>query len=140
MKTRNGFVSNSSSSSFIIAINNKNNKPCKLCGRKDKDFLNFLVDRCENDPEYNGEPTEIVALSAEEVKKYWQNNVSTYFGDKGHDLTKKVFKSINDAVKKKKEVVFFNVSYHNSEVNEELYVQLCAGNVEKIWSDHDNDI
>jgi len=40
MKTRNGFVSNSSSSSFIIAI--KSGDVCPHCGRKDPDILDFM--------------------------------------------------------------------------------------------------
>ena len=40
MKTRNGFVSNSSSSSFVIAV--KESVPCKHCGRKDPDILDLL--------------------------------------------------------------------------------------------------
>jgi len=40
MKTRNGFVSNSSSSSFIIAV--KVNNPCPHCHRKDDDFLDMI--------------------------------------------------------------------------------------------------
>ncbi len=41
MKTRYGFVSNSSSSSFIVAFKNINT-PCPHCGRKDPDFLDLL--------------------------------------------------------------------------------------------------
>jgi len=40
MKTRNRFVSNSSSSSFIIAI--KSGDVCLHCGRKDPDILDFM--------------------------------------------------------------------------------------------------
>ena len=41
MKIRNGFVSNSSSSSYIIALRN-NNKPCPHCGRKDPNLLDMI--------------------------------------------------------------------------------------------------
>lgn len=40
MKIRNGFVSNSSSSSYIIAF--KMGDPCEHCGRKDPDVLSFI--------------------------------------------------------------------------------------------------
>jgi len=40
VKTRNGFVSNSSSSSFIIAI--KSGDVCPHCGRKDPDILDLM--------------------------------------------------------------------------------------------------
>jgi chaperonin cofactor prefoldin len=42
MKTRNGFVSNSSSSSFVIAVPTKTKK-CKCCHRSDAVFLQLLV-------------------------------------------------------------------------------------------------
>ena len=41
MKTRYGFVSNSSSTNFIVAFKNIN-IPCPHCGRKDPDFLDLL--------------------------------------------------------------------------------------------------
>ncbi|GAF80422.1 unnamed protein product, partial [marine sediment metagenome] len=41
MKQRNGFVSNSSSSSFIIAIK-KQPEACQHCGRSDLDFIQLI--------------------------------------------------------------------------------------------------
>jgi len=56
MKIRNGFVSNSSSSSFIIGFDNSKNIPCPHCGRKDPD----LIDRIRASEYANsGEATEI---------------------------------------------------------------------------------
>lgn len=40
MKSRTGFVSNSSSSSYIVAF--KSAEPCPHCGRRDPDFLEML--------------------------------------------------------------------------------------------------
>jgi hypothetical protein len=45
MKTRNGFVSNSSSTSFVIAY--KNGEPCPHCGRSDPDWADFFKEKSE---------------------------------------------------------------------------------------------
>ena len=42
MKIRNGFVSNSSSSSFVIAF--KKTEPCPHCKRKDPDIIQIISD------------------------------------------------------------------------------------------------
>jgi hypothetical protein len=47
MKIRKGFISNSSSSSFIVAFKNKINK-CEHCGRSDPDFISEYIERSSN--------------------------------------------------------------------------------------------
>ena len=42
MKSRKSLVSNSSSSSFIIAFAQNESCPCPTCGRKDPDLLEFI--------------------------------------------------------------------------------------------------
>ena len=48
MKTRNGFISNSSSSSFIILYKKQDNEVCPMCGRKNEDFLD-MIEESDND-------------------------------------------------------------------------------------------
>lgn len=87
MKIRNGFVSNSSSSSFIIALPTKTK--CKHCGKKNEDMLWVIHDilktvyekeNCDgaNLPKYGGVAEYLITSMAEEVKSlkkdiYWCN-------------------------------------------------------------------
>ena len=65
MKIRNGFVSNSSSSSFIIAWKNLEKEPCKYCGRSYPTIsMDTLKELCEKD--YSGS-TEIMAENYDEL-------------------------------------------------------------------------
>jgi hypothetical protein len=68
MKIRNGFVSNSSSSSFLIAIKTTNNEACPCCGRKDLDANDFLklISNNHNDK---------VNASGDEINDYITNNI-----------------------------------------------------------------
>lgn len=46
MKIRNGFVSNSSSSSFVIAIKNENKEGC--CPTCKRPYTSYLADKIES--------------------------------------------------------------------------------------------
>jgi 4-hydroxy-3-methylbut-2-en-1-yl diphosphate synthase IspG/GcpE len=52
MKIRNGFISNSSSSSFIILYKKQNEEACPTCGRKNRDFLD-MIQEADNDSGVN---------------------------------------------------------------------------------------
>ena len=94
MKIRQGFVSNSSSSSFVVAVKEQISEPCPHCGRKDDGFLdklekssyqidgNCVISRGKND-------------TIEEVKtNYWMDEVEekeltdkiSSYADKGYDV------------------------------------------------------
>lgn len=99
MKIRNGFVSNSSSSSFIIET--KENIPCKVCGRKDEDIIDVLKNITENND------SGIEASGKEDVLEYvsdWLDN-------------NKIIEEIKNA---KGEVYCISISYHDEILNKLL--------------------
>lgn len=68
MKVRSGFVSNSSSSSFVIAI--RKQEPCECCGRTDPDFLEAVTAAGNYDAD-----SEVCADTREEVLDYLKEAV-----------------------------------------------------------------
>jgi hypothetical protein len=67
MKVRDGFVSNSSSSSFVIALKNAKREPCPTCGREYPNLMEQL---------YNTEGASIYANGVEEVIRSLSVDVS----------------------------------------------------------------
>lgn len=90
MKIRQGFISNSSSTSFIIEVIPP--IPCKYCGRKDISIID-LIDKGYNE-------TGICAKGKEEVLEY----MSGWIDDK----------NIIDKIKKAKgEIYLFRIAYND---------------------------
>ena len=69
MKTRTGFVSNSSSSSFILALRVKPSSYCSHCGRSDSNFLDMVRSRSETDG--GNQVTSEDLLAVREELKGW---------------------------------------------------------------------
>ena len=104
MKQRNGFVSNSSSTSFIIAITSSNK--CKCCGREDLDILSLI----ESTSNYGSNDNHVDAVGKEEVIKHIQEN---WFES---DKSKKLIEKIN-LVDDTEKVALISVSYHDKNIN-----------------------
>lgn len=98
MKIRNGFVSNSSSSSFIIDI--KDTSPCPTCGRKGitLETIREMVDK-----DYDG---SIYAVGVEDVLAHVKR--SWYF-EEDEDRDKEVIEKIKAA----SNPICLSISYHN---------------------------
>ena len=68
MKLRNSFVSNSSSSSYIIGIINDSNEPCPHCGRQDPSLINML--KRTNTDEWSANNTQIYQNKEDLLEEY----------------------------------------------------------------------
>lgn len=108
MKTRNGFVSNSSSSSFIIAV--ANGEPCEHCGRSDPDIID-MIERVEN---YDFE-TDVDAVGKENVIAYMKENWWCY-EDEMTEENIQLIEAIKNVPDDKK-VALVSVSYHDEFLN-----------------------
>ena len=65
MKTRNGFISNSSSTSFIVAVKTDINK-CEHCGRSDPSFFDLIEQSTDPRDVIDGEGLAIVRATLAE--------------------------------------------------------------------------
>jgi hypothetical protein len=117
MKIRNGYVSNSSSSSFVIAIDNGNNKVCPTCGRKNLNIIDLIEKECNRDYD-----TKVYAKGVDAVIKYIEENVGYYDDDvNGKKEYNKLIKEIKKEGAKDKEIAYVSISYHNEVLNNEIY-------------------
>jgi hypothetical protein len=105
MKLRRGFVSNSSSSSFVIAVDKPSK--CEHCGRSDMDILEMIErsgsNGCSDD-------NDVRTLGKEAVI----NEISWYLAPVE---LKKITKLIN-SVSDDKKVALVSVSYHDDILND----------------------
>ncbi len=124
MKTRNGFVSNSSSTSFIIAV--KKSPPCTKCGRSDPDFISILQTVTEGD---YSDQTKFESDSIDGIVKdlkEWD------YPDSGRpELIKKIL-SYKD--KPKFKIAQIQISYHDELYNDMLQAGIKSGNIISLYS------
>lgn len=125
MKTRNGFVSNSSSSSFVIAIKNKN-KPCPHCGRKDPNFLDMI-----EQSNLHNDDNCIYARSAESTLEYLENNGKTWMSSKDYEMIKKSI--VKYRTNKKWDVAYITLSYHDEDMQKILDNMVSSGNAKILY-------
>jgi len=102
MKTRNSLVSNSSSSSFIIAY--KRGEKCKHCGRSDPDLEQIIRSKSSENSNY-----EVYATGKDEIIKQMKTG---YDGNPAEmtELFDKINKLDDDYT-----VIYFSMSHHDFE-------------------------
>jgi len=121
MKSRNGFVSNSSSSSFIVAIRNLYD-PCPTCGRSGNDFLK----RIEQASDYNDD-YRVNGVGIEHVLWKYNNNDWCIPSPKKLKTLEK-YKGNTEWT-----VVDFTLSNHDEDLQGELNKLLEEGNAELLF-------
>jgi hypothetical protein len=162
MKIRNGFVSNSSSSSFIVALNPK--EKCPHCGRSSQNILDIL----ESTNGYNDtqlrwtDPTEYIEdlqqeiysnkLDLEKLVNKSDNEDVVYNYNTGNTYTYKVKQlrkwandvisrnselicGIKETVKSGKQVISFDIDYHDPLLNNIVREQINNGELEVLDED-----
>lgn len=134
MKTRNGFISNSSSTSFIAALKT-DTSPCPHCGRSDPDLFD-IVDNLGN---INPNGYETTKLRCRGVEGLEDKLVDRF----GFDFSKKENKELNLIVERAKrfeslgyKIGYFEVSYHDETTNDIIRGLGLRGTLRVIWDDH----
>jgi hypothetical protein len=107
MKIRTGFVSNSSSSSFLLYITPT--KTCKHCGRKDPDILELI----EKHRSYN--ETEIMARGKSDVLEYFNHPDRQKYESEFYQSFIELSKKVSDS---KGELAYVSVNNNDTELME----------------------
>jgi len=120
MKIRNGFVSNSSSSSFIVAIKKEPNK-CEHCGRSDPNILDAIRQKgnCW------GEETEIEAVGTDNVLEFVEE-IGEY---NGGEYTREIKANINPYDNEDWELAAFYISYRDEVLKEMIENAKISGSI-----------
>lgn len=118
MKTRNGFVSNSSSTSYIIAIQ-KVLSDCPHCKRHDIDLINYLQNSNESDNAVH--ETNAKELVSNIARDDWREN------EEKNKVIKKI-QSYDDTWN----IIHIDISYHDETAQHTLDNLVRSGNAEII--------
>jgi hypothetical protein len=121
MKIHTNFISNSSSTSFLIIYKKPKIEKCSCCKRKFEDFLDLVEKR-----HIDNEDNEVLAKGYKDVEIYAFDN---YF----YDGNEEEFHKLNELIKnnKNQNLAFVEISNHETELREKLF----SNEVEVLWND-----
>jgi hypothetical protein len=129
MKIRNGFVSNSSSSSFVVAV--KKTDACPHCKRSDPNFLDLVENVGKDTDGY--EQTQLHARGADNVIKQIKQDSGEYHGF--DDDIVNLQPVLEKAEKLGYEIGYIEVSYHDGVINEMMPSLHDRGALLYLWGD-----
>ena len=132
MKIRNGFVSNSSSSSFIVAVK-CHSDTCPTCRRKDPDFL-YMVSHMGDSSGFNS--TRVNHRTVQNIRDKWGGFPSYLPEGRENEEKSSLFELMVDAEHKGYEVAYINISYNDHVTTEMMDRMEETKNVVVLWSDH----
>ena len=131
MKIRSGFVSNSSSSSFIIAV--KDSPECPCCHRRDTNFIDWISKVTDSN---DSECTKLYARGADDVISWWKDNSGYDYSNCEKRTWDDIFKKVKQAEKDGWQVGSFSIGYRDELTNDEWYNQRRKNTVNVIYTDH----
>lgn len=120
MKIRYGFISNSSSASFIIAY--KENISCPHCGRKDPDILDMINDKESYDNNY-----EVYSTNKHEII----NEINDFYLDDKDKLLSSI-KNINEKIES---IAYIKISQHDEFLHNVIFNK--KGSIRVLYSSND---
>jgi len=131
MKSRISFVSNSSSTSYIISF--KNNDKCQCCGRSDPDFSDMIESVADHSC---SERTHLESRGFDNVIQQIEGEWPEYGYRDPKPTIEKMAKFMSDHEDWK--FIYCSVSYHDEIINDMLREKEANGTLVKIWSDHED--
>ena len=132
MKIRNGFVSNSSSSSFIIGLLDQEAKRCPTCGHLPNSNLLEQLERAESN-NYNTEVRWTNISARIEEEKSWNSNWNySEFSDDEEAESPSELKQIKKQMQPGEQVIGCDVCNHDSDLRD-LIDELEEQGVIKIY-------
>ena len=128
MKTRNGFVSNSSSASFVIAFEDRDK--CPTCGHSPMNLITLLdMSYCD----YNSESTEIKSRNYEETLKSIRDG-DIYVNEEEQEA---LIEKINQFQKEYQnwEIIACSICYNSPLVDKFIKEKTENGSLITLWGD-----